>query len=172
MDNFRILSFDPETTEFTATGFVSCFKTNDEWAIGDFRIEASAGGNYANNIVFASRYIHFSNLIVFPTAGQSAITYVSGKPVVFTLRADTWVNTTYTLDLTAYGAIDDSKLQIGIPPTSSIRNATLLTRYALTMPNAIYDVDSNTNEVTSASATIIAIEPPIEDIDVAIWGLT
>jgi hypothetical protein len=32
-------------------------------------------------------------------------------------------------------------------------------------------VDSTTNEVTSASAIISAIEPPVEDIDIAVWGL-
>lgn len=100
--------------------------------------------------------------------------YVVGEPTEFTLTADGWNGTTYTIVTTDYGTVGE--LQIGIPPSSSMTNAETMKRCALTIPQIVNQmIDTNGDGVTDinqATIYISAVTAPTEDIVVAIWGLT
>lgn len=106
------------------------------------------------------------------TANQTV--YVVGEPTEFTLTADGWNGTTYTIVTTEYGTVGE--LQIGIPPASSMTNAETMRRCALTIPQIVNQmIDTNGDRVTDinqATIYISAVTAPTEDIVVAIWGLT
>ena len=106
------------------------------------------------------------------TANQTV--YVVGEPTEFTLAADGWNGTTYTIVTTEYGTVGE--LQIGIPPSSSMTNAETMRRCALTIPQIVNQmIDTNGDRVTDtnqATIYISAVTAPTEDIVVAIWGLT
>ena len=96
--------------------------------------------------------------------------YVVGTPVNFTLLASEWNGTTYTLDLSAYPSVSNN-IVIGIPTTSSMYNATLMSYAALSIAQVTINRNSDTQAVTSANARISAVNQPTEDILIAIWGL-
>lgn len=100
----------------------------------------------------------------------SSTNYVVGSPVNFTLSAGEWNGTTYNLDLSAYPNVNDN-IVIGIPTTSSMYNATLMATAALSIAQVSITRDSETQEVTSATARISAVAQPTEDLFIAIWGL-
>lgn len=100
----------------------------------------------------------------------STTNYVVGNPVNFTLLASEWNGTTYNLDLSAYPAVSNN-IVIGIPTTSSMYNATLMANAALSIAQVSISRNSETQELTSATARISAVNQPTEDLLVAIWGL-
>ena len=68
MDDFTVTSFDPTTTEFKASGWLSCSlnKFADTWDVTDWRNEASAGQNYVKNIRYSSVYWEYNGSIIWP----------------------------------------------------------------------------------------------------------
>lgn len=160
MDDFEIQAYDPESTAYTAVGWVSCWHIpeNGEWGISDMRTEAAV--SYAMNIKFASRRLEYSGHVLWPNGYQSS-TYASGAPQDFVLSAANWNGTTYSLDLSAGSYSSVSAAQLGIPPTSSMYNAMVVQRCALTMPS-----------ISTSTATIVAVTAPTVDIEISIWGLS
>ena len=68
MSDFAIQSFNPLSTELTATGWFTCgyTKSTGEWTSHDYRNTESPGGNYAKYIVFASCEIEYNGERLFP----------------------------------------------------------------------------------------------------------
>ena len=95
--------------------------------------------------------------------------YVVGNPVSFTLSADSWDGTTYTLKAEGYGIGDDG-LQIGLPPDSSTVNTQAVVEAALTL---VYSKATAATDTAAAYVTmkISAVAAPTEDVTIAIFGL-
>ena len=102
-------------------------------------------------------------LAVLPETGQTV--YVVGASTDFTLSANDWDGTNYTLRLDRTKYEIGNNLQIGIPSQSSMTNAQLLTESALTISNIGLSALQHT-------ITITAVTAPSKDIVVTIYGVT
>lgn len=107
MDDFYIMEFDAYSTEFKAVGWHTCgyTKSTGEWTSHDYTSEASPGGNYAMNIIFASCPIEYNGETLFPvgittmaevddiafddTNLTATVTFVNGEVVPITWTEDT-----------------------------------------------------------------------------------
>ena len=94
------------------------------------------------------------------------LTYVTGTPVTFTLSDwDPDVNgATYTLNCGSY-TIGENGLQIGLPPDDSTINTQAVVAAALTI------VNTGTGGTGDLIVTISAVNPPEEDLTIALFGL-
>ena len=104
------------------------------------------------------------------SGGADGATYVVGDPVTFTLAANGWNGSMYTLYAYLYAA-GENGVQIGLPSGTSNPNAQAVVEAALT-------IHSTSNYAGSTSAQpycrlcIVAVEPPTEDIEIAVFGLS
>lgn len=100
--------------------------------------------------------------------------YVIGRLYEHTIPVEAWNGTSYTFTTSDFGEVVG--LQIGIPPTSSYRNAHTAIQCALTIPyfsNSYVDNDADGIKETYFYTTIVisAKEQPKTDVKVAIWAL-
>lgn len=96
-------------------------------------------------------------------------TYVVGTPVTFTLEKDNWGGSMYTLYAYLYAA-GESGVQIGLPSGTSNLNAQKVIKAALTI-NSTYNYAGSTTAQPYCRLYIVAVEPPTEDIEIAVFGL-
>lgn len=103
---------------------------------------------------------------------EDRINYVKGDPVEIELKAENWNGTSYTITTSEYGAISEN-IQVGVPPTSSAKNARLVVQSAITIPSVTNSYTTSNSVQTYSSSTIIlvAVTAPVEDITIALWGL-
>jgi len=75
MENFSVESYDPYTSELTATGWHTCgyTKATGEWTYADYTDEESPGESFAKNIVFASCEIVYGGQTLFPVGVMTAL---------------------------------------------------------------------------------------------------
>ena len=101
----------------------------------------------------------------------TSVVYAVGTPVEFTLSVDGWNGTTYELKAENY-SIGSNDVQIGLPTESSTVNTQAVVAAALTIVHTL-ETAANTSNGTPAyvTLTISAIETPIRDITIAIFGL-
>jgi hypothetical protein len=92
-----------------------------------------------------------------------SIVYIVGNPVEFTLLVGDWNGTTYKLTATGY-KVGANGIQIGLPAYDSTVNSQAVVEAALT----IVKIDSISN---GASIYISAVNTPLKDITIAIFGL-
>lgn len=104
------------------------------------------------------------------SGGSIGGTYVVGDPVTFTLAADSWNGTMYTLYAYLY-AEGESGAQIGLPSDTSTPNAQAVIEAALTL-HSVYTYAGSDSARPYARLRIIAAETPTEDLEIAIFGLT
>lgn len=80
MDNFTITSFDSTTTEFKASGWLSCSlnKFTDTWTVTDWRDKPSEGQNYVKNIRYSSVYWEYNGEVIWPVGAGGGGGGVSG----------------------------------------------------------------------------------------------
>ena len=118
--------------------------------------------------------------IVLPTTDGKTATfieqtkpnYVTGGYVTTVLEASKWNGTTYILTVNNYGILPYD-LQLSIPPVlnspanakAMIENALIITN-VINYPNSTDDIQYEYSEIY-----ISALETPIIDIRVAIWGI-
>lgn len=103
-------------------------------------------------------------------SGGTSTRYVVGDPVTFTLAADSWNGSMYTLYAYLY-AVGDNGVQIGLPSGTSTPNAQDVIEAALTV-HSTYVYAGSTTAQPYTRLYIVAVEPPTEDIEIAIFGLT
>lgn len=96
--------------------------------------------------------------------------YVVGDPVTFTLAADDWNGSMYTLYAYLY-AVGANGVQIGLPSGTSSPNAQAVIEAALTVSNAVTNAGTTSTQ-PYACLYIIAAETPTEDLEIAVFGLT
>lgn len=97
-------------------------------------------------------------------------TYVVGDPVTFTLSKDSWNGSMYTLYAYLYAA-GTNGIQIGLPSGASNPNAQAVIAAALTI-NSVYTYAGTESAQPYTRLYIIAVEPPTEDLEIAVFGLT
>lgn len=103
---------------------------------------------------------------------SSDISYVVlSTPVSFTLSADGWNGTSYSLKAENY-QVGVNDVQIGLPSKTSTVNAQAVVKAALTIVKTS-NTSANTSDSTPAYATltISAVNAPTKDITIAIFGL-
>lgn len=94
------------------------------------------------------------------------VNYVTeGICLEFTLKANKWNGTTYSLSVSNHGTNTD--LRLGLPIHTSAINAKRMVQSALTLP---YVRTYNSDGVDYITMDISATYAPTEDITVAIWG--
>lgn len=169
MSDFEIKSYNSTTTEFTATGWFTCgyTKSTGEWTATDFTSTTSTGGNYIRHIKFASCYLYYLTTLLYPVGG-GATYWAIGSPTVFTLDKDKWNGTSYSLVIGQYDAVSNN-IQLGVPPQSSMYNADIVTKCAMTIPKISYASGDNGRTYT---VIISAVNVPVVDVQIAIWGLS
>lgn len=95
--------------------------------------------------------------------------YVIGEYIEIELLVENWNGTSYTLNFTEYGEFKD--VQIGVPPSSSIKNAHNIIQSGI----AIVDFYNSytgvlTNSVyTSTTITLGCVTAPLENVRIALW---
>lgn len=104
------------------------------------------------------------------SGGGFDTTYVVGAPVNFTLSKDSWNGSMYTLYAYLYAA-GANGVQIGLPSGTSNPNAQAVIKAALTV-NSVYTYAGSTTAQPYARLYIIAVEPPTDDLEIAVFGLT
>ena len=116
-EGITITKYNPATTEFSSYGWVGYRynKSTEEWAVQDYRFAESPGGNFGRNIKYASRYIEYNGMTLYPVgittmaevssitwddANMSAnINFVNGDAVPMTWTEDADGNVlTITID--------------------------------------------------------------------------
>lgn len=103
--------------------------------------------------------------------GVTAVAYVVGSPVEFTIPSTAWDGTHCTVKAEGYQAGSDG-LYIGLPANDDTVNTQRVVAAALTLPNYTF-TEANTENNTPAytTLTISAVEAPTEDIKIAVFGL-
>lgn len=68
MDDFKVLSYNEGTTEFTAIGWLYCeyTKATQTWRVVNYTTEASTGVNYVKHIRYSSVYWEYNGQIIWP----------------------------------------------------------------------------------------------------------
>lgn len=73
--DYTVTDYDEATTEFHSSGWYSYQyeKATDTWTSNDYTAVESPGGNFAKNIKYASRYIEYGGMTLFPVglSGES-----------------------------------------------------------------------------------------------------
>lgn len=104
------------------------------------------------------------------SSGGVITNYVVGDPVTFTLSKDSWNGSMYTLYAYLYAA-GTNGIQIGLPSGASNPNAQAVIAAALTI-NSVYTYAGTESAQPYTRLYIIAVEPPTEDLEIAVFGLT
>lgn len=104
------------------------------------------------------------------SGNSGGATYVVGSPVTFTLSKDEWNGSMYTLYAYLY-AVGANGVQIGLPSGTSNPNAQRVVEAALTV-NSTHTYAGSDTAQPYARLYIIAAEPPTEDLEIAVFGLT
>ena len=67
-EGISITEYNPGSTEFNSYGWVGYrrSKTGDEWAVEDHRLAENAGSCFAQNIKYATSYIDYEGMTLFP----------------------------------------------------------------------------------------------------------
>ena len=103
-------------------------------------------------------------------SGGVATKFIVGSPVTFTLSKDEWNGSMYTLYAYLY-AVGANGVQIGLPSGTSNPNAQRVVEAALTV-NSTHTYAGSDTAQPYARLYIIAAEPPTEDLEIAVFGLT
>ena len=88
MDDFKVLSYNESSTEFTAKGWLYCeyTKASQTWRVVDYRTEASTGTNYVKHIRYSSVYWEYNGQVIWPVgaSGGTGTTFsICDKPGVY-----------------------------------------------------------------------------------------
>lgn len=103
-------------------------------------------------------------------SGGGGATYVVGDPVAFTLSKDDWNGSMYTLYAYLYAA-GANGVQIGLPSGTSNPNAQAVVEAALTI-HSTNNYAGSTTAQPYCRLYIVAVEPPTEDLEIVVFGLT
>lgn len=97
--------------------------------------------------------------------------YVVGEAVVFTLSKDAWDSTNYSLKANGY-KVGAEGVQIGLPANDDTTNTQRVVKAAITIPYTTTTSPNTENNVAGyATITLSAVNPPTEDVQIAIFGL-
>ena len=68
MDDFKVLSYNESTTEFTAIGWLYCeyTKASQTWRVVNYTMEASTGTNYVKHIRYSSVHWEYGGQVIWP----------------------------------------------------------------------------------------------------------
>lgn len=103
------------------------------------------------------------------SGGGFDTTYVVGTPTTFTLEKNGWNGSMYTIY--AYlCAAGENGVQIGLPSGTSNPNAQAVIKAALTLQST-YNYAGSTTAQPYCRLYIVAVEPPTEDLEIAVFGL-
>lgn len=101
--------------------------------------------------------------------------FLTGGTAEFTLAADSWNGTTYTVTTNAWRKVEGQTPLMDLPFTSSAVNAQRVVEAGITMPSVA--TTSSTDSATGAiiyTTTLIfsAVRTPPVDVDVAVFNIT
>lgn len=103
-----ITEYNPGSTEFNSYGWVGYrrSKTGDEWAVEDHRLAENAGNCFAKNIKYATSYIEYEGMTLFPVGMNCypdtvAIDYSNFDNGSFTETLETGDTVSYTVAFNA-----------------------------------------------------------------------
>lgn len=75
MDDFKVLSYNESTTEFTAIGWLYCeyTKATQTWRVVNYTTEASTGVNYVKHIRYSSVYWEYNGQVIWPVGAGGGL---------------------------------------------------------------------------------------------------
>lgn len=96
MDDFKVLTYNESTTEFTAKGWLYCeyTKAKQTWRVVDYRETASTGTNYVKHIRYSSVYWEYNGKIIWPVGASGGGSRAFVPVPVMSLGISVAVNTT------------------------------------------------------------------------------
>lgn len=118
-----ITSYNAATTEFSSYGWVGYQyeKATEERTPQDYRLAGSPGGNFAKNIKYATFYIEYNGMTLFPVGINSypdttAIDYSAWDSGSFTETLETGDTVSYTVAFNA----DEQPMEITLPNGATV----------------------------------------------------
>lgn len=68
LSGFNVVSFNEETTEYTATRwvYVAYTKSTKSWKVEDHTSNVSGGGSFIKNIRYCNRYLYYGTRLIYP----------------------------------------------------------------------------------------------------------